>query len=111
MTLPSRSQQTRKPVILSEASALFAMAKSKDPYAAYPATTSHTFLTRAATVAALSFALSIPLHAQGCAQCLDTTRSTPPSVQAAYRHAILLLGGFATTLFIAGGILLARRQS
>jgi hypothetical protein len=43
---------------------------------------------------------------QGCAQCLDNTRATPPAVQAAYRHAILLLAGFATTLFTAGTLLL-----
>jgi hypothetical protein len=45
---------------------------------------------------------------QGCAQCLDSTRSTPPAVQAAYRHAILLLGGFGASLFIAGVLLLRR---
>jgi hypothetical protein len=43
---------------------------------------------------------------QGCAQCLDNTRATPPAVQAAYRHAILLLAGFATTLFTTGALLL-----
>jgi predicted metal-binding membrane protein len=48
------------------------------------------------------------VHAQGCAQCLDTTRATPPPVQAAYRHAILLLGGVASTLFVAGLILMRR---
>ena len=47
-------------------------------------------------------------HAQGCAQCLDTTRATPPAVQAAYRHAILLMVGAASTLFIAGVILIRR---
>jgi hypothetical protein len=46
--------------------------------------------------------------AQGCAQCLDSTRATPPAVQAAYRHAILLLAGAASALFIAGLILLRR---
>lgn len=39
---------------------------------------------------------------QGCAQCLDATRATPPVVQAAYRHAIYLLGGAGLTLFLAG---------
>lgn len=39
---------------------------------------------------------------QGCAQCLDATRATPPAVQAAYRHAIYLLGGAGLTLFVAG---------
>jgi hypothetical protein len=46
--------------------------------------------------------------AQGCAQCLDSTRATPPAVQAAYRHAILLLVGAASALFVAGLILLRR---
>ena len=47
-------------------------------------------------------------HAQGCAQCLDSTRATPPAVQAAYRHAILLLVGAASSLFVVGLILLRR---
>jgi hypothetical protein len=51
-----------------------------------------------------------PTHAQGCAQCLDTTRATPPRVQAAYRHAIYLLGGVGVTLFLAGALLLRREQ-
>ena len=46
--------------------------------------------------------------AQGCAQCLDSTRATPPAVQAAYRHAILLLIGAASTLFVSGLILFRR---
>lgn len=47
---------------------------------------------------------------QGCAQCLDSTRATPPSVQAAYRHAILLLGSVGATLFITGTLLLRRHR-
>ncbi len=46
---------------------------------------------------------------QGCAQCLDNTRATPPGVQAAYRHAIALLGGFGAMLF-AGGVVVLRRN-
>jgi hypothetical protein len=46
--------------------------------------------------------------AQGCAQCLDSTRATPPAVQAAYRHAILMLVSAASTLFVVGIILLRR---
>jgi hypothetical protein len=46
--------------------------------------------------------------AQSCAQCLDSTRATPPMVQAAYRHAILLLVGAASALFISGLILFRR---
>jgi hypothetical protein len=54
------------------------------------------------------FALCMTAQAlgQGCAQCLDSTRATPPSVQAAYRHAIILLGSAGATLFIAGTLLL-----
>jgi hypothetical protein len=59
---------------------------------------------------ALPFALLLctlapPLHAQGCAQCLDNTAATPPATQRAYRHAIILLtltagGLFVTTLYL-----------
>ena len=49
-----------------------------------------------------------PAHAQGCAQCLDSTRATPPQVQAAYRHAILLLGGAGSTLFLTTLVLLRK---
>ena len=48
--------------------------------------------------------------AQGCTQCLDSTRATPPAVQTAYRHAILLLIGFATTLFLVGLSFLRRHR-
>jgi hypothetical protein len=48
---------------------------------------------------------------QGCAQCLDNTRATPPAVQAAYRHAIYLLAGFASALFISGTLLLRRMRA
>jgi hypothetical protein len=54
--------------------------------------------------------LSTPAHAQGCAQCLDSTRSTPPAVQAAFRHAILLLGSTAATLFLAATLLIRRHR-
>ncbi len=93
------------PVILSEGRS----PQPKDPDTLHAATTLRRFLPRA-SIAALLFAATLPIHAQGCAQCLDTTRATPPSVQAAYRHAIILLGGFGATLFLAGGFLLTRRQ-
>lgn len=47
---------------------------------------------------------------QGCTQCLDSTRATPPAVQAAYRHAILLLASAGATLFVAGTLLLRRQR-
>ncbi len=61
------------------------------------------------SIAVILFVCTVPqAFAQGCAQCLDTTRATPPTVQAAYRHAILLMVGAASTFFIAGLILLRR---
>lgn len=66
-------------------------------------------LVRIGVLASLAPGLSgTPLRAQGCAQCLDATRATPPQVQAAYRHGIYLLAGTATTFFIAGVLLLRR---
>jgi len=47
---------------------------------------------------------------QGCTQCLDSTRATPPAVQSAYRHAIFLLAGFAAMVFTAGTLLLRRSR-
>ncbi len=52
---------------------------------------------------------ALALMLQGCAQCLDSTRATPPAVQAAYRHAIFLLGGVGMMLFV-GGVLVFRRS-
>jgi hypothetical protein len=54
--------------------------------------------------------MAVQAFGQGCTQCLDSTRATPPSVQAAYRHAIILLGGAGATLFIAGTLLLRRQR-
>jgi hypothetical protein len=58
------------------------------------------------------FAMCMAVQAlgQGCAQCLDSTRATPPAVQAAYRHAIILLGSAGATFFIAGTLLLRRQR-
>ena len=47
---------------------------------------------------------------QGCSQCLDNTRATPPAVQAAYRKAIYLLGGTGAALFVAGTLLIRRER-
>jgi len=56
----------------------------------------------------LLFSSEIPSIAQGCAQCLDSTRATRPAVQAGYRHAIYLLGGAGALVFVAGLSLLRR---
>jgi hypothetical protein len=53
--------------------------------------------------------LAAPAHAQGCALCRDNAASTPPSTQAAYRHAIVLLAATASILF-AGTVFLLKRQ-
>ncbi len=54
------------------------------------------------------FLFSVQAMGQGCAQCLDSTRATPPEVQAAYRHAIILLGGFGASFFVGGALLLRK---
>lgn len=79
----------------------------KDPDAARLAKYADTFLP-----AVLLFTLfaATAAHAQGCAQCLDSTRATPPAVQAAYRHAIYLLIGVASTIFLVGLYLLRRER-
>jgi len=59
---------------------------------------------------AIALCLTPHAHAQGCAQCLDSTHATPPAVQAAYRKAIFLLGGTAAALFIAGTLVLRRER-
>ncbi len=68
--------------------------------------------TRLLRTISLSLALASAAHshaaAQGCAQCLDNTRATPPAVQAAYRHAIYLLGGAGVVVFLAGAMFLRR---
>ncbi len=103
-------------VILSEGRS----PQSKDPDAFNPATPLEPFSTttpkqtrhRAITFLTLTglmlVCFTVQALGQGCAQCLDSTRATPPAVQAAYRHAILLLGGFGATLFTAGVLLLRR---
>ena len=53
---------------------------------------------------------AVQAFGQGCAQCLDSTRSTPPAVQAAYRHAIVLLVCAGSAIFV-GGLILFRRNS
>ena len=66
-------------------------------------------LKRTLAVAAL-LAFAPPAHPQGCTQCRDNTQATPPSTQAAYRHAILFLSGAAGTLFLATIVMLKRQR-
>ena len=58
----------------------------------------------------MSVDLTLAVLAQGCTQCLDSTRATPPEVQAAYRHAIYLLGSVGAMLFVGGTLLLRRER-
>lgn len=67
----------------------------------------HLLITVASVLLVLT---ATQAFAQGCTQCLDSTRATPPAVQAAYRHAIYLLGGFGLSIF-AIGLWLLRRES
>ena len=48
-------------------------------------------------------------RAQGCAQCKDNAAILPPQTRAAYRHAILLLAGAGTGIFLIT-ILAVRRK-
>ena len=57
-------------------------------------------------VLALAFAVAPMGRAQGCSQCRDNVSQSSPKTQAAYRRAILLMGGVATALFL-GTIVLA----
>jgi len=52
--------------------------------------------------------IAVQAFGQGCTQCLDSTRATPPEVQAAYRHTIYLLVAAASTLFLTATLLLRR---
>lgn len=65
---------------------------------------------RALLVLVLAWGLGHEAKAQGCSQCLDQTRATPPSVQAGYRHAIELMAGVGAGLFMAGAWLLRRER-
>jgi hypothetical protein len=75
-----------------------------------PFATARKYAVPTLIVLAITLYLTAPALAQGCAQCLDSTRSTPPAVQAAYRHAILLLSGAGATIFITGTLLLRRQR-
>jgi hypothetical protein len=92
------SPPPQKPVISTGAFAHFAKAQWRD------------LQLRFCFCFVLCLSLATQAHAQGCAQCLDSTHATPPAVQAAYRHAIILLGSAGATLFIAGTLLLRRHR-
>lgn len=58
---------------------------------------------------AVSFLWPSRIHAQGCTQCRDNAAATSPQTQAAYRHAIILMTGTATALFLTT-LLIFKRQ-
>lgn len=58
--------------------------------------------------AALLFAP--PIHAQGCAQCRDNTAATTPATQRAYRHAIILMAGTASAVFLTTLVMLRKKR-
>ncbi len=49
------------------------------------------------------------IHAQGCAQCRDSTGATPVATQRAYGHAIELMTGAAAILFVATVVMMKRQ--
>jgi hypothetical protein len=59
---------------------------------------------------AIALAAPVPIHAQGCTQCLDTTATTSPATQRAYRHAIVLMASAAATFFIVTLVILKRQS-
>ena len=81
-----------------------------DPQTRAPHLRVRSALRRACFLSLLVLTATLAGRAQGCTQCLDSTRATPPQVQAAYRHAIYLLGGAGLTLFLAGTLLLRNRR-
>ena len=93
-------------VILSEAKDLCIAGRRRNPWV--PRLRVQSAL-RWALATALLLTPTPLLHAQGCVQCLDSTRATPPQVQSAYRHAILLLGGTAASIFVTGALLLRKK--
>jgi len=81
--------------------------------ASLPIEPRHKETARSFLLACVLFAASLasPLfaRAQGCTQCQDNTAATPPKTQAAYRHAIILLTGTASTVFL-GSLFLFKRN-
>ena len=56
----------------------------------------------------LMLALTLPIHAQGCSLCRDTTAGSAPHVRQSLRRAILILGLPAGSIFL-GILVLARK--
>jgi hypothetical protein len=97
-------------VILSEASQPHREAESKDPCISPVRARSRKIRNWLTLSGAVLFLFSVQALGQGCTQCLDSTRATPPAVRAAYRHAIYLLGGAGAAVFVAGTLLLRRER-
>jgi hypothetical protein len=56
----------------------------------------------------LALAVPLPIHAQGCSLCRDTTAGSAPHVRQSLRRAILILGVPAGGIFL--GILVVARK-
>ena len=56
----------------------------------------------------LTLALTVPIHAQGCSLCRDTTAGSAPHQRQALRRAILIMGIPAGSIFL--GILVVARK-
>jgi hypothetical protein len=93
---PVISTRQQKPVISTGTFAYFANAEWRDPCICL--------------CICLCFFVAPTALGQGCTQCLDSTQAAPPAVQAAYRHAIILLASAGATLFIVGTLLLRRQR-
>jgi hypothetical protein len=60
-------------------------------------------------IALLALSFTLPIHAQGCALCRDTTAGSAPHVRQSLRRAILILGIPAGSIFL--GILAIARKT
>jgi hypothetical protein len=59
-------------------------------------------------IATLALSLPLPIHAQGCSLCRDTTAGSAPHARQSLRRAILILGIPAGGIFL--GILVVARK-
>ncbi len=59
-------------------------------------------------LAAACILLAPAVHAQGCSQCQDNLRSTPPQTQRVYRHAIALMAFAGAGIFVTSFLVMRR---
>lgn len=68
----------------------------------------HPHLSTVLAIAAACILLTPAIHAQGCAQCQDNLRSTPPQTQRVYRHAIALMAFAGAGIFVTSFLVMRR---